>query len=149
MKHSAKKFLVLLVLSGLIMAALSGVALASPPWSDASATWWQTAYRVSESDVATVADGFPDGTFRPSAAVTRGQFAKMAVSGLGVATAHPASATFSDVVPSNTLYDYIEGAYKAELIGGYPSTTGLLFKPTAQDHPAAGQQYPRAVSVEP
>ena len=89
MKNSAKKFLALLVLSGLIVAALSGVALASPPWSDASATWWQTNYGVSESDVATVADGFPDGTFRPSVAVTRGQFAKMAVSGLGVATLAP------------------------------------------------------------
>ena len=132
MKHSAKKFLALLVLSGLIVAALSGAALASPPWSDATATWWQTNYGVSESDVATVADGFPDGTFRPSVAVTRGQFAKMAVSGLGVATAHPATATFKDVVPSNTLYDYIEGAYKAEIIGGIPSGTGLLFKPTAK-----------------
>ena len=55
--------------------------------------------------MATVADGFPDGTFRPSVAVTRGQFAKMAVSGLGVATAHPATATFKRRHPSNRFYD--------------------------------------------
>jgi hypothetical protein len=132
MKLSAKKLLALLVLSGLIVGALSGVALASPPWSDASASWWVTNYGVTETEVATVADGFPDGTFRPSAAVTRGQFAKMAISGLGVETAHPASATFADVIPSNPLYEYVEGAYAADLIGGYPSGGGLLFKPGAK-----------------
>ena len=79
--------------------------------------------------MATVADGYPNGTFRPTVAVTRGQFAKMSVSGLGVDTAHPSKATFKDVIPSNPVYDYVEGAYKGGLIGGYPSTGGLLFKP--------------------
>ena len=132
MKHSAKKLLALLVLSGLIAAALSVVAVASPPWSDASATWWSTNYGVSETEVATVADGFPDGTFRPSVAVTRGQFAKMAVSGLGVDTVHPTKATFKDVIPSNPLFEYVEGAAAAGLISGYPVTGGLAFKPTVK-----------------
>ncbi len=130
MKHSAKMFLALVVVSGLLVVALAGIAAASPPWSDASASWWVTNYGVSEADVATVADGFPDGTFRPTLAVTRGQFAKMSVSGLDIATLHPAQATFKDVIPSNAVYDYVEGAYAAELIGGIPSSSGLYFKPT-------------------
>jgi hypothetical protein len=132
MKHSAKKSLALLVLSGLMLLALSGAALAAPPWSDASSTWWTTNYGVTDAEVATVADGYPDGTFRPGQAVTRGQFAKMAVSGLGIDTADPAKATFVDVIPSNTMFPYVEGAYAAGLIGGYPTGGQLYFKPSTK-----------------
>lgn len=130
MKHSAKKYLALLVLSGLTLLVLSGAALAAPPWSDAPASWWSSNYGVTDSQVATVADGYPDGTFRPAQAVTRSQFAKMAVSGLGVNTADPAKATFVDVIPSNPMFPYVEGAYASGLILGYPVGSQLYFKPT-------------------
>ena len=129
MELSLKKILALLVLSGLLVAFISGAALGSPPWSDASSSWWVSSYGVTETQVATVADGYPNGTFRPGLAVNRGQFTKMAVSGLGVGTASPAAATFKDVIKSNALFPYVEGAHVAGLIGGIPSSGGLYFKP--------------------
>ena len=129
MEFSLKKILALLVLSGLLVALLSGAALGSPPWSDASNSWWTSSYGVTETQVATVADGYPNGTFRPGLAVNRGQFTKMAVSGLGVGTASPATATFKDVIKSNALFPYVEGAHTAGLIGGIPSGGVLYFKP--------------------
>ena len=129
MKLRSTKIAALLLLVGALVMGLSGVALGGPPWSDASASWWVSSYGITEAQVATVADGFPDGTFRPGSPVTRGQFAKMAVSGLGVDTAEPVTATFKDVIPSHRFYSYIEGAYAKELIGGYPSGGALYFRP--------------------
>jgi len=113
-------FLVLMVTVG---------AVAAPPWSDAPASWWVSSYGVSEAQVATVADGYPDGTFRPGDAVTRGQFAKMAVNGLGVDTVDPEAPTFKDVPKGSTFFAHIEGAYEAELIGGYATSSGLYYRP--------------------
>ena len=132
MKRRSKQIAALFILSGALLVLFAGVAVAGPPWSDASNAWWQSSYGVTDTQVATVADGFPDGTFKPGTAVTRGQFAKMAVSGLGVATADPNSATFKDVIPSHRFYIYVEGAYAAELIGGYPSGGALYFKPDSK-----------------
>lgn len=117
------------VLSVILVLALGAAVLAGPPWTDASNVWWQASYGVSDTQVATVADGFPDGTFKPANAVTRGQFAKMAMSGLDLPTADPGIPTFMDVAKGTTFYTYIEGAHDQGLIGGYPSGGGLVFKP--------------------
>jgi hypothetical protein len=129
MRVSAKKIAAVVILSGVLLLVWAGAALAGPPWSDAPDSWWQSSYGVGETEVATVADGFLDGTFKPSNAVTRGQFAKMAVSGLGVTPANPATPTFKDVGRGGTFYVYVEGAYAADLIGGYSTSTGLYFRP--------------------
>ncbi len=118
MRFNSPKIVVTTILAALITVALAWGAVAAPPWSDAPAAWWVSSYGVTEAKVATVADGYPDGTFKPSLAVTRGQFAKMAVSGLGVATVNPAVPTFKDVGRGGTFYTYVEGAYAAGLIGG-------------------------------
>jgi hypothetical protein len=125
----SSKIVASILLAGGLFLVLAGVALGGPPWSDASDAWWVSSYHVTAADVATVADGYPDGTFKPASAVTRAQFAKMAVSGLGVEKADPSNATFKDVIPSNPMYSYIEGAYAAGLIGGYPTSSGLYYKP--------------------
>ena len=130
MRLNSLKIAVTVILTALLLLAFAGGALAAPPWSDASASWWATSYGVTEADVATVADGYPDGTFRPGVAVTRGQFAKMAVNGLGVSTADPAVPTFKDVGRGSTFYVYVEGAYTGGLIGGYSTSAGLYFRPT-------------------
>ncbi len=130
MRFNSPKIVVTTILAALITVALAWGAVAAPPWSDAPAAWWVSSYGVTEAKVATVADGYPDGTFKPSLAVTRGQFAKMAVSGLGVATVNPAVPTFKDVGRGGTFYTYVEGAYAAGLIGGYPAGGGgLHFRP--------------------
>jgi hypothetical protein len=129
MRLNSLKITALVVLSVLLLLILAAGAIAAPPWSDAPASWWVESYGITEAQVATLADGFPDGTFRPSVAVTRGQFAKMAVSGLGVDTADPATPSFRDVAKGGTFYIYVEGAYAAELITGYTTTAGRYFRP--------------------
>ena len=110
-------------LAVLVLAVTAGVAQAAELWSDISDAQWVSDYHVTAAEAATVADGFPDGTFRPYADVTRGQFAKMAVTGLGVDTADPPIPSYSDVPPTHTFYTFIEGGRAAEMIGGYPDGT--------------------------
>jgi hypothetical protein len=98
-------------------------ALAGPPWSDATNAWWMSTYGVSEGQVATVVDGFPDGTVRPGLDVTRAQFAKMAVDGLGGSTATPAVPTFRDVPRTNYFYPWIEGGVASGIISGFADQT--------------------------
>ncbi len=112
-----------IVVTIVVMLLLSSSAWASPPWSDATNAWWLSTYSISESQAATVADGWPDGTFRPNLQVNRAQFAKMATAGLGVATAYPASPSFPDVPPSNYFYPWIEGGHQAGLIAGQSDGT--------------------------
>ena len=137
MRPSSKKIAAVIVLAGILLVALAGSALAAPPWSDASNAWWVSTYGVTAAQVATVADGYPDGTFKPANPVTRGQFAKMAVSGLDLATANPAAATFKDVAKGSTFFTFIEGAYHENIIGGYPVSGGLEFRP---NHDVTRQQ---------
>ncbi len=128
MRLNSGKFAATIILSALLVLIVAGAAFAAPPWSDASDTYWATNYGVTSAAVATVADGYPDGTFRPGNSVTRGQFAKMAVSGLDVPTANPATASFNDVAKGSTFYVYVEGAKAAGMISG---TTASTFSPNS------------------
>ena len=115
--------LLTVVLAALALALFAGTALAAPPWSDASNSWWVSSYGLTDTQAGTVAGGYPDGTFKPALAVTRAQFAKMAVDGFGVGTSTPAVATFSDVPPSNYFFPWVEGGYDAGIIGGFGNGT--------------------------
>lgn len=126
---SSKKIAAAVLVAAVLVFLGAGSALAAPPWSDAPDSWWVNTYDVTAAEVATVADGYPGGTFKPAQAVTRGQFAKMAVSGLGLTELNPAAPTFKDVPKTNTFYTHIEGAYAQGLIGGYPVIGGLEFRP--------------------
>ncbi len=67
-----------------------------------------------------VLKGYPDGSFRPTSAVTRAEFAKMALLTLGYGPTSPASPTFPDVPPDHWAYSYVEGAFLQGLVMGYP-----------------------------
>ncbi len=123
-----RKTVLLLLVLGVAIGVLvaPGVALAS--WSDISDAAWVSQYGVTAAQVDTVADGYPDGTFKPSAQVTRGQFTKMAVNGLGVPVLSPLTPTFSDVPRTHIFYTHIEGANAAGLVNG---VGGGLFTPSA------------------
>lgn len=116
-------------LTMVLLLGLNAEALAATCWSDAPSSWWMSSYGVTDADVAGVADGYPDGTFLPVVPVTRGQFAKMATRGLGVATADPGAPTFADVPASHLFFTYIEGAHAGGLIGGYQTGSGLRYRP--------------------
>ena len=123
-----RKTILLLLVLGVAIGVLvaPGVALAS--WTDISDASWVSQYGVTAAQVDTVADGYPDGTFKPSAQVTRGQFTKMAVNGLDVPVLSPLTPTFSDVPRTHIFYTYIEGANAAGLVNGIG---GGLFAPSA------------------
>jgi len=65
--------------------------------------------------------GFPDGTFRPGAPVTRAEFVKMLVLTLGL---HPGGSTaFADVPASAWYAPYVAAALHAGILEGLTPTT--------------------------
>lgn len=70
-----------------------------------------------------VVSGYPDGTFRPDASVTRAQIAKMLVGAMGWELITPKAAHFSDVPPDYWAYSYIETAAAHDAVSGYSDGT--------------------------
>jgi hypothetical protein len=85
-----KETLSIAILAVIFLLAMSGLAFADT-WTDISEAAWQDVYHVSATEAAMVADGYPNGTFRPNQAVTRGQLAKMVADGLDIPLADPAT----------------------------------------------------------
>jgi hypothetical protein len=96
---------------------------ASPTFTDVGPNFW--AYGYIETAAAHGAiSGYSDGTFRPTAGVTRAQIAKV------VATAQAWSpddissgSSFTDVSTDDWLYDYAQMASAAEVMSGYSDGT--------------------------
>lgn len=78
---------------------------------------------VYNMGVRGIAKGYPDGTFRPSENVTRGQLAKMMVLAMGWPIDTTGGPHFNDVAFGSTFYDYIETAFNRHIITGYPDRT--------------------------
>ncbi|MBN1628967.1 MAG: cadherin repeat domain-containing protein, partial [Thermoleophilia bacterium] len=90
-------------------------------WNDITDAEWPDTYGVSAAEVDRVADGGSDGNFRPTAIITRGQFAKMVVDGFEIARATTGPATFSDVPLSHVFFAWIEGGADAGVLSGLES----------------------------
>lgn len=85
---------------------------------------WAESY-VGELVGRSIIGGFPDGTFKPDANITRAQFAAIAVKALGLpAAAGPAD--FKDVSPKYWAANAIAAVSQAGLVTGFPDGT---FKP--------------------
>jgi hypothetical protein len=98
------------------------------PTTDTFYQYIETAYNHG------LINGYGCGTgcmeFRTGNNITRGQLAKIVVSAQGWALLNPATATFTDVPPDNTFYQYVETAYGHGILSGYSCGTGCLeFKP--------------------
>ncbi|MBN1630348.1 MAG: protease inhibitor I42 family protein [Thermoleophilia bacterium] len=107
-----------LVIVVALVLLLGGASVASATsWNDIDSTL-PGAYGVTLDQLAQVSSGYPDGDWRPWQVITRGQFAKMAVTAFGVAPLSPKTATFTDVSSTNHFYPYVEGAYEAGLMQG-------------------------------
>ena len=74
---------------------------------------------------AGVINGYPDGTFKPGKAVTRGQAAKMLVGAFALEKGQVDS-PFTDVAASNEYHEAIQTLASLEIINGYSDGT---FKP--------------------
>ena len=70
-----------------------------------------------------VLSGYDDCTFRPFAATTRGQLAKIIVGAAGWTINTAGGPHFSDVPASNPFYTFIETAYNHGIISGYGDGT--------------------------
>ncbi|HEX8228019.1 MAG TPA: S-layer homology domain-containing protein [Chloroflexia bacterium] len=69
-----------------------------------------------------VLGGYPDGTFRPSNPITRGQIAKIVSNAAGF-NEEVSGQTYSDVPPSNepsSYYVFVERLSARNILGGYP-----------------------------
>ncbi|NDJ17471.1 glycoside hydrolase family 10 protein [Myxacorys almedinensis] len=72
-----------------------------------------------------VIGGFPDGRFRPDDAVTRAQFAAIAVKAFPTIVGSPSrpAISFQDVPATYWAADAIEKAYRANFFSGFPNQT--------------------------
>ena len=70
-----------------------------------------------------VINGYPDGTFRPAANVTRAEFAKMLCVYAGQNELKAAIAPFSDVVPLDWFFGWVSRSAEKGWINGYPGGT--------------------------
>ena len=80
------------------------------------------------SDIG-VLNGYPDGTFKPAATVTRAEFAKMICVYAKQSELNAAVSSFSDVFPVNGFYGWVSRAAEKDWIHGYPGGT---FRPQEQ-----------------
>ena len=69
-----------------------------------------------------ILNGYLDGTFKPDANITRGEFAKIIVSATDTLDTS-ATSSFSDVSSNDWYYYYVSSAYKEGFITGYPDGT--------------------------
>lgn len=99
----------------------------TPSFSDVPADYWAYGY-IETAAAHGVLGGYSDGTFRPSADVTRAQLAKMIFIARGWAMESPAITQFADVSQGDWYYSYAQAASSAEVMSGYDDHT---FRPNA------------------
>ncbi len=95
-------------------------------FNDVSVSHWAYSAITSLSSQGIVS-GYPDGTFKPEAPVTRAEFAAMLAKALGLSGAGT-SGNFTDVAVSSWCYDAVNDAVAAGLVSG---TGDHLFAPNA------------------
>ncbi len=121
MRKVFRRIAALLVIA-LVM--VPSVAMASK-FPDVADTHWANA-RIARMAEAGVITGFPDGTFRPEATVTREELVTMLVRVTGSTPLTRSTSSFSDVATSRWSAGNIERAVERGWVLGYPDGT---FKP--------------------
>ncbi|MFW6359015.1 MAG: S-layer homology domain-containing protein [Chroococcales cyanobacterium] len=130
---SATAVLLSLSLSGGVIAPIVTTATLIAPtpvvaqtttFSDVSSSYWASPFIYALVDRGIIA-GFPDGTFRPNAPVTRAQYAAMVRKAFQLPRERSAI-NFVDVASNYWARDAIREAYEMGLLAGYP---GSIFRP--------------------
>ncbi len=88
-------------------------------FTDVSDTFWAYPY-ISYLYCHGIIGGYPDGSFRPANPLTRGQFSKMVVLGHNWNLYNPYFPSFTDVLTTDTYYQYVETMHLRDVVGGYP-----------------------------
>jgi len=92
-----------------------------PLMNDISDHWGRTAITTLQG--MNVLGGFPDGTFRPNASVTRAEFASMISRALMLSQNPQAADRFTDLGGMEWAKGGIGAAVSANLMGGFPDNT--------------------------
>ncbi len=93
----------------------------SPTFTDVDAGDTLFSY-VETAAAAGIVNGYSDGTFRPDAAVTRGEAAKIVVGAFGLAITTTGGPRFSDVPSSHGFSAYVETLFNAGVVRGSSSS---------------------------
>ena len=93
-------------------------------FSDIDKHWAKTC--ILELDQRHLISGYPDGSFRPEATITRAEFAALVRWTFPDSKRSANSITFSDVPNNHWAKDAIQFAYQTGFMSGYPNS---LFKP--------------------
>ncbi len=102
-----------------------GAALAqNTRFSDVSSNYWASNY-INALVARGVIAGFPDGTFKPDAPVTRAQFSSMVQGAFNKSTIRN-SVNFIDVPSNHWARRSIDNSYRTGFLSGYP---GNIFRP--------------------
>lgn len=100
------------------------IAQAQSRFNDTQGLWNQTC--IDNLAQRNIISGYPDGSFRPSASVTRAEYAAMLNKAFPTAPATRAAVPFGDVPVSFWGYNAIQTATKTGFMSGYP---GNVFQP--------------------
>lgn len=79
-----------------------------------------------------IISGYSDGTFQPSAAVSRGAISKIVILAAGWTVQNPASDHFGDVPSGTTFYSAIETAAAHGILSGYSDGTFQPYSPATR-----------------
>jgi hypothetical protein len=89
-----------------------------PQFTDIGGHWAE--HDINLMAAKGIAGGYPDGTFRPNANVTRAQFAALLIRTLGITEQAAKGGRFTDVTAQAWYAGAVETAAAAGLVGGYP-----------------------------
>ena len=124
-----KKFLVVL-LSAMMVFAFATTAFAAGQFTDIADLSKEAQDAIGKLSALEIIGGYPDGTFKPSATITRAEFAKMACVAGGMSESADilggTTSQFSDVKANEWYTGYINLAVSQGYVKGYPDGT---FKP--------------------
>jgi len=125
----------LLATLGLVTSGLAPLLTPAPvmaqSFTDVQGSWAQGC--ISELSQRGIISGYPDGSFRPNAPVTRAEFASMVGKAFPSAPRVRGAAQFVDVSSNFWAYNAISYASQTGFLSGYP---GGIFNP-AQSIPRA------------
>jgi S-layer homology domain len=119
----------LLMAIGMTASAVSSALMAMPAsaarFTDIQSNWAQTC--IGDLSQRNVISGYPDGSFRPDAPVTRAEFAAMVGRAFPNAAQDRNASQFSDVSTNSWAYQPIQTAARTGFLSGYPGNT---FRPS-------------------
>jgi uncharacterized lipoprotein YddW (UPF0748 family) len=126
---------VFLFILGLTIAVLKpSAAYSQTGLNDIQGTWAQPC--IEQLAQRRIVNGYPDGSFKPNAPVTRAEFATMLGNAFPNAAAVRSGGKFTDVPTNYWAGDAIRKAYQTGFLSGYP---GGVFQPS--------QKIPRAQAL--